>query len=122
MSRPTLRLLASPASLALLAALAGCSTYLDDLRRAQDAFSAARYEEAEVWLYDLEPELGRMGTEERATYYYLAGMSAYRIGHRARARHALALCREESLRVPSFSEQWLHNMHNALDDLEGLKR
>jgi hypothetical protein len=106
----------------ILLLLASCTTHHDDLRRARDAFSAARYEEVEVWLYDLEPELGRMNSEERATYFYLAGMSAYRIGHRARARHALALCREESLRVPGFSEQWLHNMHSALDDLEGLKR
>ncbi|HEX5657646.1 MAG TPA: hypothetical protein VFX59_10650 [Polyangiales bacterium] len=106
----------------LLGLLAGCTTHQDDLRRANDAFSAARYEEVEVWLYDLEPELGRMSVEERAGYFYLAGMSAYRIGHRARAKHALALCREESLRVPGFSAQWLHNMHSALDDLEGLKR
>ncbi|MET0283673.1 MAG: hypothetical protein ABW352_04365 [Polyangiales bacterium] len=105
----------------LVLLLAGCTTLQDDLRRAQHAFSSARYEEVEVWLYDLEPELGRMTVEDRATYYYLAGMSAYRIGYRARARHALALCREESLRVPGFPESWLHHMHSALDDLEGHK-
>jgi hypothetical protein len=105
-----------------LLSIASCTGRQDDLRRAQMAFSAARYEDVEVWLNELEPELGRMTVEERATYYYLAGMSAFRIGHRAAAKHALALCREESLRVPSFPEQWLHNMHVALDELEGQRR
>ncbi len=106
----------------VLVLLVGCTTHADDLRRAESAFSTARYEEVEVWLFDLEPELGAMNVDERATYYYLAGMSAYRIGHRSRARHALALCREESLRVPSFPAQWLHNLHAALDDLAGPER
>lgn len=99
--------------------LAGCTTRGDDLRRAQRAFKAARYEDVEVWLFDLEPEVGRMELEERARYYYLAGMSAYRMGHRARARHALALCREESMRLSdeALPEQWRHNMNVALAEL-----
>jgi hypothetical protein len=98
--------------------LLGCTTHVDDLKRAQDAFSAARYEDVEVWLFDLEHELGRMNIEQRAVYFYLAGMSAYRMGHRARARHALALCREESLRLsPGLPEQWQHNMQVALAEL-----
>jgi hypothetical protein len=111
-----------PTLLILLGLLVGCTTHKDDLRRAQSAFSAARYEDVEVWLDDLEPELGRMTVEERATYFYLAGMSAYRIGQRARARHALALCREESSGLPAFSAQWLRNMHGALEELEGPPR
>lgn len=102
----------------LLGLLTACTTHRDDLRRAQVAFSAARYEEVEIWIADLEPELGRMTVAERATYFYLAGMSAYRIGQRSRARHALALCREEARYVPGFAEPWRRNLHSALADLE----
>jgi hypothetical protein len=107
-----------PCSLACLL-LVSCTTHADDLRRAQRAFTAARYEDVEVWLFDLEPEVGRMELAERARYYYLAGMSAYRMGHRARARHALALCREESLRLgEGLPEQWRRNLDVALAELD----
>jgi hypothetical protein len=99
------------------------------VRRAEQAFSEARYEEAEAWLSDLEPSLGKMSTPLRARYYYLAGMSAYRIGQRAEARHALALCREELDTLRSAEEArastsaeplppaWMHNLQTALDEL-----
>jgi hypothetical protein len=105
-------------SVLLVFALSDCTTHADDLRRAQNAFAAARYEDVEVWLRDLEPELGRMDVEERATYFYLAGMSAYRMGHRACARHALALCREESAALKhGLPEQWRRNLDVALREL-----
>jgi hypothetical protein len=107
-----------------------CTSLGDEVRRAEQAFSEARYEDVEAWLSDLEPSLGKMSTPLRARYYYLAGMSAYRIGQRAEARHALALCREElaSLRWrageagDSTSDEqlppaWMHNLQTALDDL-----
>lgn len=107
-------------ALPLIALLAvGCTGLGDDLRRAEQAFSEARYEDVEEWLGDLEPSVGKMSTPLRARYYYLAGMSAYRIGDRAEARHALALCREElALSEEKLPPAWNHNLESALGELE----
>lgn len=99
-------------------ALVACTGLADDLQRAEVAFTQARYEDVEVWLDALAPDIGRMQSSERAHYYYFAGMSAYRIGERTRARHALALCREELLRShTTLSANYMRNLHAALDDL-----
>jgi hypothetical protein len=113
------RVVASTALLCVLVGLAcACTSLGDEVRRAEQAFSEARYEDVEAWLSDLEPSLGKMSTPLRARYYYLAGMSAYRIGQRAEARHALALCREE---VDTLAEKlppaWMHNLEKALEEL-----
>ena len=95
--------------------LAGCTSLSDDLTRAQTAFTEARYEDVQVWLADLEPSLPKFDALDRARYYYLAGMSAHRIGEHARARHALWLCREElaSAHV-ELPPAWMHNLQTAL--------
>jgi len=96
----------------------GCTTLGDDVRRAEHAFAEARYEDVEVWLADLAPSLGKMPPPLRARYYYLAGMSAYRIGRRAPARHALALCREElAASDADFPEEWKRNLQQVLAEL-----
>lgn len=96
----------------------GCTSLGDDVQRAERAFHEARYEDVEVWLADLEPSLGKMEAPLRARYYYLAGMSALRIGKRNRARHALVLCREElgSTREP-LPPEWMNNLRLALEEL-----
>lgn len=104
------------ASLVLgLAGALGCTSLSDDLSRAETAFHAARYEDVQVWLADLEPSLPKLNAQDRARFYYLAGMSAQRIGEHARARHALALCREE---LDASHEQlpaaWMQNLSSAL--------
>jgi hypothetical protein len=99
-------------------ALIACTTVRDDLRRAEAAFSEARYEDVEAWAAELAPDVSTMTAEERAHYYYLAGMSAFRIGKRARARHALVLCREEiELGKVQLPESWSRNLHAALEQL-----
>jgi len=99
-----------------------CTSLGDDVRRAEQAFSEARYEDVEAWLSDLEPSLGKMSTPLRARYYYLAGMSAYRIGQRPQARHALALCREELATSPeALPPAWQHNLESALDELASVQ-
>jgi len=80
----------------LLGALAcshanGCTSAGTDLRSAQDLYRDARYEQAAAWLDALEPELHDMSSAERARFYYLRGMSAFRLGQRADALHYLAL-------------------------------
>jgi hypothetical protein len=78
--------------LALASCLAlGCTSPATDLRSAQDLYRDARYEQAAAWLDALEPELQGMSKAERARFYYLRGMSAFRLGQRADALHYLAL-------------------------------
>lgn len=99
-------------------ALLGCTTVRDDVRRAETAFSEARYEDVEAWLEALAPSVPDMEPALRARFYYLAGMSAYRMGERARARHALALCREElAVHRVALPEPWLRNLQGALAEL-----
>ncbi len=75
--------------LVLAAATAGCSTYRDQLARGQVAFDANEHERTLALLRDLEPDLARLSPQEQARYAYLRGMSDYRIGHKADARHWL---------------------------------
>jgi hypothetical protein len=97
------------------ACLSGCTSLSDDLSRAETAFHAARYEDVEVWLADLESSLAKLSARDRARYYYLAGMSAQRIGEHARARHALVLCRQElAMSKETLPPAWLHNLDTAL--------
>jgi hypothetical protein len=106
------------AAVLLLIVCAACTTARDDLRRAERAFAEARYEDVEAWIVELAPELPAMEPRQRAHYYYLAGMSAFRIGKRSRARHALALCREEvELEKVQLPETWSRNLHAALEQL-----
>jgi len=109
--------------LLLSAASLACTGLSDDLRRAETAFSQARYEDVEVWLDALAGDVARMQPAQRTLYYYLAGMSAYRIGARERARHALALCREElALAGTELPATYVRNMHAALDELARARR
>lgn len=68
-----------------------CTSAATDLRSAQDLYRDARYEQAAAWLDALEPELQAMSAGEQARFYYLRGMSAFRLGQRADALHYLAL-------------------------------
>ncbi|MDB4974643.1 MAG: hypothetical protein JWN48_2984 [Myxococcaceae bacterium] len=102
---------------ALCVAASSCTSLSDDLSRAQTAFTNARYEDVQVWLADLEPSLPKYDALDRARYYYLAGMSAHRIGQHAQARHALALCRAElELSHQTLQPAWMHNLETALLD------
>jgi hypothetical protein len=105
-------------SLSVLLPALACTSLRDDLQRAEQAFAEARYEDVEVWLADLQPSLTQMAASERARYYYLAGMSAYRIGARGRARHLLSLCRAE-LESPhvELPSSWQQHLTSALDDV-----
>lgn len=100
--------------LGLVGAL-GCTRLSDDLSRAETAFHAARYEDVQVWLTDLEPSLPKLDANDRARFYYLAGMSAHRIGDHARARHALLLCREElEASHQQLPAAWMQNLTSTL--------
>jgi hypothetical protein len=78
---------------AVLVSLAavGCATYEDDLARGQRAYTASEYERALAIFRALEPDMSHLSTTERAQYAYLRGMTDYRMGYKASARHWLAI-------------------------------
>jgi len=121
MTRPaSRRLLRLVFSFALIAsvALSGCASLRDDMQHAETAFDAARYDESQVWLTDLERHAPEMDAEQRSRFYYMRGMTAYRLRHRADALHYLALAREVSgPRNMGLRPEWVTAMTRAIDDL-----
>jgi len=65
-----------------------------EMTSARTAYAQARYEQANVWLDDLEDDQGDMDPAMRADFLYLRGMTAFRLGRRTEAFHALAVARE----------------------------
>ena len=99
--------------------LCACSALRDDLRHAESAFVEARYEDVRVWLNDLEPNLADLPRPLRARYYYIAGVTAERLGDRVSARHYLLLCREEAQREGNgLSDDRRRNLALTLAELE----
>lgn len=87
-------------SLLALTALQGCTTYRDELSRAQNAYDASEHERALALARAIEPNAPYLTVPERARYYYLRGMTDFRIGYRAEARHYLALARAIEVATP----------------------
>jgi len=81
-------------ALLALALLGGCGAASAELRRAEQSYEQARYENALSWLADLEPNAPSLRHDERARYFYVRGMTEYRLGHRPEALHYLAVARE----------------------------
>ncbi len=98
--------------------LSACAALRDDLRRAEAAFEEARYEDVEVWLADLSPSVPEMDRPSRARFFYLRGISAFRLGDIAHARHYLALCREEAQEEGvGLRSEWRANLEKVLADI-----
>jgi len=82
------------ASLGLcLGSLIGCATYHDDLERGQHYYEHSQYPNALAIWRTLEPDQNSLSYPEQARYAYLRGMTDYRMGFRADARHWLAVSR-----------------------------
>ncbi|HJK95330.1 MAG TPA: hypothetical protein RMH85_18455 [Polyangiaceae bacterium LLY-WYZ-15_(1-7)] len=108
--------LASFGSLLLL--LLGCNQLRDDLRRAEVDYERAQYEHAEVWLLDLEEDVADLDPPGRAKFYFLRGMTAYRLGHRTDALHYLALARETAgERGTGLRDVWRSSLEGTLREL-----
>ena len=96
----------------------GCAALRDDLRRAQADYEEARYEDALVWLRDLEDDAPAMDLETRGRYFYLRGMTEYRLGHRADALHYLAVAREVTGdQGAGLRPEWRQIMERTLAEL-----
>lgn len=96
----------------------GCAALSEDLQRGEEAFEQASYEEALVWFADLDDDVPRMDTDMQARFYYLRGMTSYRLGQRDDALHYLAICREvtgDDARL--LRPEWAQNVTRTLDEL-----
>jgi hypothetical protein len=97
---------------------AACATYQDELSSGQRAFEASEHERALAIFRVLEPDMARLSTSERAHYAYLRGMTDYRIGYKAEARHWLSLAASIEQAVPgSLPDDWTRRMQESLKEL-----
>ena len=105
-------------ALALMTSVGACAALSDDMNRAQQAYEAARYGDTLVWLRDLENDAPSMDQEMRARYYYLRGMTEYRLEHRGDALHYLAVAREVAGdEAVGLTPEWRQIMDTTLAEL-----
>lgn len=115
------RLRAGVLLFALVMLGSACSTYRDQLARGQRAFEQNDHDRTLAILRDLEPEMKRLSVPEQASYAYLRGMSDYRIGYRADARHWLSLAKAYEDHSPGvLPADWKTRTNEALDELNGV--
>src|SRR5260221_1155532 len=102
---------------AAIVLLASCTTYRDQLARSQRAFEQNQHEQALGLLRDLEHDLSSLSQPEQAQYAYLRGMTDFRIGYRADARHWLALAKAYDDNSPGvLPTDWKARMNEALEE------
>ena len=105
-------------ALAMMVSLGACAALSDDMRRAEQAYELARYGDTLIWLRDLEDDAPSMDVEMRARYYYLRGMTEYRLGHRGSALHYLAVAREVAGdQGAGLRPEWRQIMDRTLTEL-----
>lgn len=80
----------------MLVATSGCGRLEEHVRHADDAYRAARYDDAQIWLERVEFDVGELPIASQTRFYFVQGMSHYRLGRRDPALHYLALARETS--------------------------
>lgn len=102
-----------------LVALVGCATYGSELSRSQRAYEQGEDDRALAVLRALEPDVERLQGADRARYWYLRGMTDYRLGDKADARHWLALADAVEKATPgSLSADWSATLTDSLNDLD----
>jgi hypothetical protein len=83
----------------------GCTSAATELKTAQTLYKDARYEDALQWLTELERDTQGMSAADQTRFYYLRGMTAFRLGQRDDALHFLAkasvLQAEDPSRLPA---------------------
>lgn len=71
--------------------LSSCAVVASELETATELYGDAQYEAALRWLDELEADAPSMTRSQQALFYYLRGMTAYRLGQRQDALHFLAI-------------------------------
>lgn len=101
-----------------LLVFASCATLTDDVGRAESAYEQARYDAALVWLSDLEDDAADMPLDMRARFFYLRGMTAYRLGQRDEALYFLSVGRElAGDRATALRQDYRQQLDRALAEL-----
>jgi hypothetical protein len=114
-----MRPLATAVLLLVTTGAAGCNSYADALSRGQRAFEQSEHERALAIFRALEPDVQRLSIDDRAHYAYLRGMTDYRIGYKAEARHWLALAAAIEHQTPeSLPADWSKRMTESLRELD----
>lgn len=109
--------------LGLLAPLAACATYQDDLQRGTKYYESNEHERALAVFRSLEDDIDSLRSEEKVRYYYFRGMTDYRLASdtykvRPDARYWLGLAQAGEKETPnSLSEEQKGRLKDALDDL-----
>ena len=97
---------------------AGCQTYSAELQRGQGYYEQYQYELAlSLWRH-LEAESGSLDEREQVRYFYLRGMTDYRLEYRDHARFWLSLAEQRGTSLPgALHAAEKQRMVHALEDL-----
>jgi hypothetical protein len=105
--------------LALAPLLVACGAYSAELQRGQRYYERNEYESALAVWRSLATNSAALGVYEQTQYAYLRGMTDYRLGFRAEARHWLARAQaSEHLHPGGLPSAWNERLSQTLMDLE----
>jgi len=98
--------------------LVACVTYREDLNRGQRLYDESQYERALAIFRVLESDQDSLNAADRARYFYLRGMTDYRLGFRRDARHWLALAKATDQKHPGgLATEWRERLERSLGEL-----
>lgn len=104
--------------LVAVSSLGACTTYRDELTRAQSAYDANDHDAALALSRAIAPNVAELRPAEQTRYYYLRGMASFRVGFRAEARHYLAVARAmEAESSGALPTDWKNRMEETLSTL-----
>jgi hypothetical protein len=105
--------------IALLFPAGGCAALQTEMVFAENAYDEAHYDDALVWLSDIEDDVPDMDDEMRARFYFVRGMTAYRLGKRDDALYYLSVAREVAGEEQSspLGPSWHQTMERTLTEL-----
>lgn len=83
----------------------GCNTYADMLQRGQVYYQENEYERALAVWRELDADRSALRPAERARYYYLRGMTDFRLGYAPDARYWLGLAQASRTEHPSALDE-----------------
>ncbi len=102
----------------LAALVCACATYREDLNRGQRLYDESQYERALSIFRVLEADQDSLSAADRARYFYLRGMTDYRLGFRRDARHWLALAKATEKEHPGgLTNEWRERAERYLNEL-----
>jgi hypothetical protein len=104
--------------LPLCLALGACAGYQDQLQRGQRYYERNDFEVALALWRNLERNRSSLGPYDQTRYAYLRGMTDYRLGFNADARHWLALARANEVMHPGgLPNTWAKRLDETLTSL-----